>query len=192
MRHSCTLLQRHVQVKMRNRPQISLITPKITIPKADLPKPVSLIHHTSYVTAWDVAVRFFSGTSWTKTTNRPQISLITPKMAVPKAVTYFNTLSIGPPNAGQPNLPWFLQNDTKRNCTLLQRHIPGKIRNRPQMSLITPKLAVPKAVAYFSTLSIGPPKAGQSNSICFVGYKLLLHCDDLLLVADTSHTITEW
>ena len=133
----------------------------------------------------DVAVRFFRGTSWTKTRNRPQISLITPKITVPKAVAYFNTPQIEYFKAGQPNPPWFVQGDTKRSCTLLQRHIQGKLKNRPQISLITQKIAVLKAVAYFNTLSIGPPKARQSHSIYFVGYKLLLYCGDLLLVADT-------
>ena len=66
-----------------------------------------------------------------------------------------------------------------------------------QISLITPKIAVPKAVAYFNTPPIDLPKTGQSNSIYFVGYKLLLHCDDLLLMQQTrgmymTHTITEW
>ena len=93
--------------------------------RLDFLKLVSLIHHSSYVKAWDVAVRFFWGTSWTKTTNWPQISLI------------------------------------------------------------TPKITNPKAFAYFYIHYIRMNEAGQSNSIYFVWYKLLLHCDDLLLVACT-------
>ena len=100
--------------------------------------------------------------------NRPQISLITPTITIPKAVAYFNTLPIGPPNAGQPNPPQFLRDGMRRSCTLLQRHVLVKMRNRPQISLITPKITIPKAVTYFNTPLIGPPKSGQPNPPWFL------------------------
>ena len=70
---------------------------------------------------------------------------------------------------------------------LLQRRVLGKTEKSTRKLLNTPKIAVPKAVAYFNTPPIDLPKTGQSNSIYFVGYKLLLHCDDLLLVTDTYY-----
>ena len=111
----------------------------------------------------DVAARFFRGTSWTKTRNQPQISLITLKITVPNAVAYFYTPQIRSLKAGQPNPQYFLRGGMRRSCTLLQRHVLVKMRNRPQISLITPKITVSKAVAYFNTLPIDLPKDGQPN-----------------------------
>ena len=67
---------------------------------------------------------------------------------------------------------------------LLQRRVLGKTKKLTRKLLNTPKIAEPKALAYFYIHPIDPPKAGQFNSINFIGYKLLLHCDDLLPVTD--------
>ena len=98
-----------------------------------------------------------------KTEKSTRKLLNTPKIAVPKAVAYFNTLPIDLPKVGQPNLTQFLQDDTILSCSLPQRHARTKTRNQRKMSLITPKIAVPKAVAYSHTLPNDLLKAGHPN-----------------------------